>query len=79
MSASCTAQYTHEQAWVCNERYVFTAEVVCKYSTEVMKASLAGTICESLHGGNPESVNASDINDSGRIARRGGFFEHRSD
>lgn len=53
--------------------------MVGQHPTQVVQASLASTVCESLECRNPQSINTSDVNDPGGVARGSSILEQRRD
>lgn len=63
------------QALGSHERDVPSSEMVRQHSTEVMQAGFTSTVSECFERGNPETVNASNVDDSRRIIGRACFLK----
>lgn len=59
-------------------RDVTLAQVVCQYTAQVMQASFAGAVSESLQRRYPKAINASNVDDTRRVSRTRRFLKQRS-
>lgn len=61
-----------------HSRYIPPSEMICQHSTEVMQTSLASAVRKCLMSRNSESINTSDVDNTGWVVWCGALLQQRS-
>lgn len=60
-----------------DERYVSFTQVVCQHPAQMVQTRLASTVRECFESGDSQSIDTSDVDNTGRVLGRAGALQQR--